>query len=319
MDRRAFTLIELLVVIAIIGTLAALLLPAVQAAREGARRTQCSNNLKQLVLAAHSRIDAHRRLPKGCQNNSVPFSQFQQPRQSWYPYVLAYLEEQNAIAKYDFAMSPFFNTNAATITSPTAIVVATVLCPTDPGIVQAQFSWGCYSFGNYLAVFGGNNLGEAKPATLTPQKRAAFGINFGAEFAEFLDGTSKTMIFAEYVRSTGETNSGSQVRDQRGMLWQADEPSGGSLFTALSPNSSTQDILYDATWWCVNRPERNLPCIAGATTGEDNTAGARSLHPSGVNIAMGDGSIRFVDDTIALNVWQAMATIAGTNESLASE
>lgn len=313
-----FTLVELLVVIAIIGTLVALLLPAVQAAREAARRSQCSNNLKQLALATHNHVGAYRQFPQGCRNQTFPFGK---PRQGWYPYILPYLEEQNVLTKYDFNLNKQANgtysadvnygtANSATATSPTNALVTTMLCPSDIGITNAQFTWGYFSFGNYPAVFGGLTLGGADPLTILPTQRAAFGVNFGATFADFRDGTSKTMIYAEYLRSTGETNSSGQVADQRGMLWQSDEPGGGSVFTALSPNSSTKDIFYPS-WWCIDRSERNLPCTIGNSTGTDHTAGARSLHPGGAIVAMGDGSVQFVDDSIALSIWQAMATIAG--------
>ena len=80
--------------------------------------------------------------------------------------------------------------------------------------------------------------------------------------------------------------------------------------TAVSPNSTTPDIFYTHSW-CVHRPERNLPCIAGSTSGVDHTAGARSLHVGGVNVGMADGSVQFVTDSVDLTVWRAMATIAG--------
>jgi prepilin-type N-terminal cleavage/methylation domain-containing protein/prepilin-type processing-associated H-X9-DG protein len=311
MRRCGFTLIELLIVIAIIGVLTALLLPSVQGAREAARRMQCSNNLKQLVLAAHNHVDAHRRLPKGVQVqiSYAPYFPFSGVRQSWYPYLLPYLEEQNAIVKYDYKISPFGTPNSTLSTSPTNSVVPAVLCPSDLGIVQAQLPWGYYSFGNYLAVFGGNNIGGADPAIIKRTEQAPFGLNFGAEFAEIFDGTSKTMFFAEYLRSTGDMNTSGFAIDQRGMLWQADEPGGGSLYTATSPNSTTIDLFYP-DWWCTHHPERNLPCQPTSTISE-HTAGSRSAHAGGVNVGMGDGSVHFVDDAIALSIWQAMATIAG--------
>jgi prepilin-type processing-associated H-X9-DG protein len=160
-------------------------------------------------------------------------------------------------------------------------------------------------------VFFGFNPAAADPrdpSTLKGTQRAAFGFNFGARFADFLDGTSKTMIFGEYLRSTGEL----AVRniDQRGMLWQADEAGGGSIMAKVAPNSSTPDVFYPHSW-CINRPERNQPCVIGSTNGSDHTAGSRSRHPGGVHVAMGDGAVRFVSDSVSLTVWQAMGTIAG--------
>lgn len=320
-NGQGFTLVELLVVIAIIGVLVSLLIPAVQAAREAARRIQCANNQKQIVLAAHQHMGAHSRLPEGSQNKLEPFRPFGNPRQSWYPYLFPYMEEGNTLITYDFKagqdaqgsfVSPanYGTPNSANPTAPCNTVVATFACPSDAGVMTGSFPWGFFAFGNYPVFFGGLNAGGSYPNVITPEQQAAFGINWGASFKDMLDGSSKSMLFGEYLRSTGELGSLGVPADQRGMLWQSDEPGGGSVMTSSSPNSSTPDIFYP-DWWCINRPERNLPCMVGSTSGFDHTAAARSLHPGGVNIGFGDGSARFIPNAISLAVWQAMATIAG--------
>lgn len=308
-----FTLVELLVVIAIIGILIAMLLPAVQAAREAARRTQCLNNLKQVALSAQNHAAAKKRLPQGAQN-SVPFAAFSPSRQSWYPYLLPYLEEGAALGRYDFKLGPMVNystANSATAGAPCNIVMNTFLCPSDQeGAKTGSFPWGYFSFGNYPAFFGGLTYGGANPNVILKTQRAAFGINWGARIPDIVDGSSKTMFFGEYLRSTGTTNPDGYCHDERGMLWQSDEPGGGSIMTYSSPNSSTRDVFYP-DWWCVHRPRQNLPCIVGSTSGLDHTATARSMHQGGVQIALADGSSRFVSENISLAIWQAMVTIAG--------
>jgi prepilin-type N-terminal cleavage/methylation domain-containing protein len=304
--RRGFTLIELLVVIAIIAILIALLVPAVQKVREAAARVQCQNNLKQLGLALHSYADSYKRFPHGAQD--IP-SYWGAPRQTWLPYLFPYFEQANILSAYDFKANPggtvnFGSSNSSNATSPCALVVPMLLCSSDSGATVGTFPWGTFSFGNYPVFFGGYYLGGANPATLPANQRAAFGINFGARFADFLDGTSNTMVFGEYLRSTGDP------QDERGMLWQSDEPGGGCIMTATTPNSTTKDIFYPQ-WWCVDRPERNLPCVAGSSDGHDHTAAARSLHVGGVNVAFGDGTVRFVQQSVDINVWRALATIAG--------
>ncbi len=209
----------------------------------------------------------------------------------------------------------YLSANSATPTSPTNIVFSTFLCPSDMGVTQIQNADGYFSLGNYLAFFGGLTLGGANPANLQGNQRGAFGINFGARLKDISDGTSHTMIFGEYLRSTGLIVSGSGP-EQRGMLWQSDEPGGGSLFTASTPNSSTPDVFYPV-WWCPTQLTlqamllQNQPCVTGSSAGVDHTATVRSRHPGGVLVTLGDGSVQFVDQSIDLATWQTLCTISG--------
>lgn len=302
--QAGFTLVELLVVIAIIGILIALLLPAVQAAREAARRSQCNNNLKQLALALHNRHDARKSFPVGnVWNNGAVY--YDAPRSGWNYSLFPYIEQG---ALYDMLpdtaanqlWTPWYSTEATTANGPTRTVITNWLCPSDAdGALLNSQAWGVFSLGNYHAFFRGMNLGGALPAATGP--KAAFGINFGAKFNDFLDGTSNTLVLSEYLRSRGGTI------DQRGMPW-GDQPGYGQLYTQLSPNSSSPDLIY--TGWCDNQPKANLPCING-DSGPNNTATARSLHPGGVNAALGDGSVRFIQNHIAISIWRSLATING--------
>jgi prepilin-type N-terminal cleavage/methylation domain-containing protein len=309
--RRGFTLIELLVVIAIIGVLVGLLLPAVQKVREAANRMKCQNNLKQIAIAIHNYANTNAdTFPKGTQNATVNFGA---PRLSWFPYLLPFMEQDAVYRSFNFNTggTPAFGTaNSATPTSPTAVMINSFVCPSDPGPTQGQYPWGYYFLGNYLPFFGGLDMGGANPAVLPNSQRAAFGLNWGARFADFQDGTSNTMIFTEYLRSTG-TVSGGVGQDQRGMLWQSDEPGGGHVYARYTPNTSNPDIFYPSSW-CVDRPLMNLPCVVGSTDGSDHTSAARSRHVGGVSVVMGDGSVRFVSQSVDLmGVWRPMVTIAG--------
>ncbi len=302
--QRAFTLVELLVVIAIIGVLVALLLPAVQAAREAARRAQCVNNLKQLTLGLHNRHDVYLKLPQGCVWNNGNY--YDTPRTGWNYSIFPYIEQKNiADMLPQSALSqqwmPWWSAEATSATGPTRVVIKSWLCPTDgSGKFLNSQGWGVFSLGNYHAVFGGFELQGAK-ANL-PEQRAAMGVNHGAKFAEIRDGTSNTMILSEYLRSRGASN------DQRGMPW-GDQPGYGQVYTQLSPNSGSPDRVY--VGWCDNLPLQNLPCING-DSGANNTVAARSLHPGGVNSGMADGSVRFVTSNVDLvGVWRALATIDG--------
>src|SRR6476619_2159560 len=303
--RRAgagFTLVELLVVIAIIGILVALLLPAIQAARESARRGQCQNNIKQLVLALHLRHDAHRSFPMGTvwTNRNAYYDD---PRSGWSHVIYPYLEEgatYDQLPKAAGAQNwkPWWDPVSLSANSPTKVVIPTWLCPSDDGALTNTQLWGTFSLVNYHAFFGGLNLGGAVAGNRL--ELGPMGIDFGARLKDITDGTSKTMILGEYLRSRGGPV------DQRGMIW-GDQPAYGSVYTQLSPNSGSPDLIYKD--WCDNQPYANLPCIQG-DTGPNNTAASRSRHPGGVYVAMCDCSIRFVNEDIDLiNVWRPLVTI----------
>jgi len=297
--RPGFTLIELLVVIAIIAILIGLLLPAVQKVREAAARMKCQNNLKQIGIALHNYSNVQGAFPKGCQDNTGIFTP---PREGWPPYLLTYLEQGNVASQYTFNHPNGWQGSSTTATSPTNATIPSFMCPSDPGAQRGQFPWGYLSVGNYLPFFSGANLGNASTATASNQ--TALGYNYGARFGDITDGTSNTAVMSEYLRSTGDP------QDQRGMVWQSDEPGGGHIYSHLSPNSGV-DIFYPQ-WWCVNAPQRNLPCTTGSTGGNDHTATARSLHTNGVGVLFADGAVKFVTNGVDVTtVWRPLATISG--------
>jgi prepilin-type N-terminal cleavage/methylation domain-containing protein/prepilin-type processing-associated H-X9-DG protein len=302
--QQAFTLVELLVVIAIIGVLVALLLPAVQAAREAARRTQCVNSMKQLTLALHNRHDAYLKFPQGCVWNNGNY--YDNPRTGWNYSIFPYIEQANVNLKLPMSAEsqqwmPWWSTEAFDPAGPTRVVIKIWLCPSDAsGKLHNSQGWGVFSLGNFHAFFGGLELQGAR-ANL-PDQRAPMGVNYGARMAEIKDGLSNTSILGEYLRSRGNPI------DQRGMPW-GDQPGYGQVYTQLSPNSGSPDRIYIG--WCDNQPSWNLPCING-DSGANNTVAVRSMHPTGVNTAMADGSVRFVSNNVDLvGVWRALATIDG--------
>jgi prepilin-type N-terminal cleavage/methylation domain-containing protein/prepilin-type processing-associated H-X9-DG protein len=301
--RSGFTLIELLVVIAIIAILVGLLLPAVQKVREAAARMSCQNNLKQLALALHSRHDNFGSFPKGAVWNNGNY--YDNPRSGWNYSLFPYIEQDNLFRQLPAQAGnqqwyPWFSTEATNPNGPTRVSISTWLCPSDDGVLFNSQPWGVFSLGNYHAFFGGLNLGGA--LRNDPSQRAAMGINFGARLTDITDGTSNTMVLGEYLRSRGASN------DQRGMPW-GDQPGYGQIYTQLSPNSTSPDFLY--VGWCDSKPGANLPCING-DAGPNNTVAARSRHSGGVNVALCDGSVRFVSQNVdLLTVWRPLATIAG--------
>jgi len=313
--RRGFTLIELLVVISIIGVLSALLLPAVQAAREAARRLQCKNNLKQIGLAIHSYHDALSVFPpgkKGCCWGT------------WLISVLPQLEQQSLFNSwnawgnntpglpggYDQDLR-YFGVANRTVTSTR---IAAYLCPSDgqnAPIVETMngLSYACTSqnyavnFGNttqFQVDFQGIRFGGApfvdigSPyAGLSHSDPGLRPVGLGA----LTDGVSNTLLASEVVVGQG--------RDLRGFSWWGD---AAGFETFLSPNSSFPDVLF-SPYYCLDQSP-NPPCTGATTALPDNYA-ARSRHPGGVNVAMADGSVRFVSDSIHIQLWRALSTTRG--------
>ena len=301
--RPAFTLIELLVVIAIIAVLIALLVPAVQKVREAANRTTCQNNLKQLGIGLHSHNDTRGRLPKGLVWNSGNY--YDAPRTGWNYSIFPYIEQDTIYRLLPASAGnqqwyPWWSAEATNPNGPTRVVIPIWLCPSDEGVLHNTQPWGVFSLGNYHAVFGGLNLAGARAGN--GAERGAMGVNWGARLTDISDGTSNTMVLAEYLRSMGAGN------DQRGMPW-GDQPGYGHVYTQLSPNTNSPDLLY--VGWCDNKPQNNRPCING-DTGPNNTVAARSRHTGGLHVCLGDGSVRFVSNNVDLiTVWRPLATIAG--------
>ncbi len=328
MKRKAFTLIELLVVIAIISLLIALLLPAVQSSRAAARRTWCRNNLKQLGIALHNYHDLANRFPPGSINTYDPVSGTaygKPPRSTYIVFLLPFIEQNNLYDKIDFdvtSLSPpllWFGNNVEVTSTP----IPMLRCPDDSrggltktcGLVDNDPDFHAEHFlSNYMAFFSGLDVSTID--TKDTRIMSAFGVNRGARIADFLDGTSNTMLMGEYLTGTHE--------DYRGFIW-SDKAGGSQIWTELPPNSNLPDRLspsvppppFATKKWCFNAPEYNLPCIDGVSetmglAALDHTAASRSLHTGGVYILMADGAVRFASDNISLVEWRGLSTISGS-------
>lgn len=296
-SRHGFTLIELLVVIAIIAILIDLLLPAVQKVREAAARMQCSNNLKQIGLAMHNYQDTNGGLPPSMGASGCCWG-------TWPILVMPFLEQDNAAKLYtnwggnDSTGARY---GAAPNTQVTTMRFSVFTCPSD--IPNAPLSG--ITNNNYAVNIG--NTGNAQQATLNgvvfgnaPFKRAvATSPRKGMAIQQIFDGSSNTMLVGEVLQGQG--------RDLRGFFWWGDA-AGFSAYNG--PNSPSPDVIYSATY-CNNLPLQGLPCTGVPTTTAPTMMASRSRHSGGVNVCMGDGSVRFVTDSIDINIWRAASTAAG--------
>lgn len=313
-SRQAFTLVELLVVIAIIGILVGLLLPAVQAAREAARRMQCSNNLKQWGLAMHNHHSAFNRLPYGSQNAR---------RRTFVVNLWPYME-QNALANsYDlnrdfFADPPnnIPNTNDGLISAQ----VPFYYCPSDPNASGAGRFWRgdqhWRSRVNYVVSMGRWPEGASVPVdqrqgmfrshnTSNPNNPNPAAIGFKS----VTDGTSNSLMMAEILLPATDSSGGAANRDSRGDAINNSGDGRWAFQTTLTPNSSSPDRNNECGT-NTNLPAQNLPCIT-ATSILPVAVAARSQHSGGVQVNRGDGSVQFISQNIDLITWRALGTIQG--------
>ena len=289
--RRAFTLVELLVVITIIGILIALLLPAVQAAREAARRLQCSNGLKQVGLALHNYYYSNKSLPIGWVISPSP-----PPDHSGMAMLLPYLEQENV--KYDFSQRAWAWANSIAIKTP----IATYCCPSDDAL--GRVAGGTLARSNFVFCFGSQGFtsgswtccGSDGPAQ-DIATNGAFQIDVSRTFEEFKDGTSHTAVASEVISGKNDT-----LFDLRG-AWGSPVQSCSNYEHFETPNSSAPDVMFPGM--CEDTLE--MPCedAPGFDASTWRNA-ARSRHPGGVNVAFADGHITFVEDSIDLAIWRAL-------------
>jgi prepilin-type N-terminal cleavage/methylation domain-containing protein/prepilin-type processing-associated H-X9-DG protein len=291
--RRGFTLIELLVVIAIIGVLIALLLPAVQAAREAARRAQCVNNLKQIALAAQNYHDQYGSFPIGSPIQLDPLLGYAAESNSTFVAMLGQFEQQPLFNAVNFSRSIYVMENQTVFKTG----LSTLWCPSDGRITRTssigpylnspnfQFKFTSYAgnTGTYFpevllwGTFGTNPNDPAYMNRAAPLN-GIYTYNMTRRIADVTDGTSNTFIYGE------RANGMFVASDIDNYGWWADAVTADTLFTTLYPLNPFKKISNTQTEYSDAYVES-----------------CSSFHPGGANFAMCDGSVRFVKDTI--NTW----------------
>ena len=322
--RRGFTLVELLVVIAIIGVLVALLLPAVQAAREAARRSQCTNNLKQLGIAIQNFEQMHKCFPTGTTSQTydadptVPANFY---RWSAFAHLTPFLEQTAIYNRLDLSVPLYGGPNQGYAVFPINVpavqtIVPLFLCPSDAGKPVTNYLGVVFGPSNYVACMGTGAGGGTEY-----NADGMFYMNSAIRFADIEDGSSNTAAMSEsilgapFAGSTPDPRTvyafigGSPVTDANctaATLYNISDPRGFSW-----ANGDTRCALYNH----YLRPNsQRLDCIGyDPQTAYTDTGWrtARSWHPGGVNVLLADGSVRNVADSVDPFIWRGLATCKG--------
>lgn len=319
--RSAFTLVEALVLIAILAILLALLVPAVQRVREAAARTQCANNLKKITLGMAGYETSHKEFPSGVGKFGCCWG-------TWAVLVLPHIDQGPLYERYK-NWGGNDSTGAGYAAAPNTDVTTTRLpvfnCPTDfpsspiQRIVNMNYvvNYGNTTFsqadilvGGVVTTFGGapfhcylGSKGDDGPVHAGEINDWTRRYGRPVKIAEIPDGLSNTMLMSEVMQGQGS--------DYRGFAFWG----GASGFvTFVGPNSSEPDVMYGAS--CNLADARNAPCTTQAASPPSplgRRQAARSRHIGGVNVAMGDGTVRFILNSIDINIWRAMGTARGSD------
>jgi prepilin-type N-terminal cleavage/methylation domain-containing protein/prepilin-type processing-associated H-X9-DG protein len=334
--RRGFTLVELLVVIAIIGILVALLLPAVQAAREAARRMQCGNNFKQLALGCHNYESTYKKFPSMQSGTGTVVAGQQRFAMNGFYQTLPYCEQSPYYDKLDVLQLEPWNPHPLYLTR-----LAYLECPSDTGLQDPTNAGRTRGLRSYVFCSGDNYAGaqivqgsteERNSPPLANQKleimnRGIFGRSNYPRVSDITDGTANTIMLGERSRPDMVNSKGAAVlvtgtpatfspltcRAQ----WNGQKYVNPALIFTSDTHPGYRTMAGNAFFSAMSTilPPNSAVCVIGSGTVSAHwffgVWSATSEHPSGVQVAMADGSVRFISDTIDVGN-QAIIAPAGT-------
>lgn len=313
-DRLGFTLVELLVVIAIIGILIALLLPAVQAAREAARRTSCANHLSQIILAIHNFEMAHRHLPPGTQNELGPIRSVPTGyHHNWIGQILPYVEQVNVYRHIDFGKGVYHKDNLRV----RQVELDVLNCPSS--ITVGPLS-------SYAGVH------HDLEAPIDVSNKGVFFLNSRVTYEDVSDGSSNTVFVGEKVlaRNSSNANPGdlgwmsgtrATLRNTGSLPAQPGQEEDGSGQSGGQTESRGPDATSSSKGSGFGSSDDEDPPAesdsagagavdqaeeAGKPAKELRVGGFGSWHPGGVMFAFGDGSVKYIPQTIDQKVYRQL-------------
>jgi prepilin-type N-terminal cleavage/methylation domain-containing protein/prepilin-type processing-associated H-X9-DG protein len=315
-SRRAFTLVELLVVIAIIAVLIGLLLPAIQSAREAARKSQCGNQFKQIGLALQTYNNTFNSFPFAVRNPgqcAPPAGQTVLNHTGWIP-LLPFLEENGLYDRFNLSAATGQRATAGALSSPDAIasgnaalsttILNSLICPSDSGTkiyTSADTTYGC-GVANSARTTYNFNITDANScttwATEAATTRPMFGIGSKCRFQDITDGTSSTIAVCETTL---------EVLDGRCASWACSSHVGMGVSFADNQSRWIND------WGCCGwqSPAWNPAYYRIGRLGEWGSVG--SMHAGGLNVVMADGAVRWFNENIDMTLRRNLSRIADGN------
>jgi prepilin-type N-terminal cleavage/methylation domain-containing protein len=305
-SKRGFTLIELLVVIAIIAILIALLLPAVQQAREAARRTQCKNNLKQLGLAFHNYHDTYTKFPNG--SHPTPTYPGGGYHMGWAPKVFPYIDQATRVnAMEGFYPNPISylgpwridtapHNGTSTIWGPVEVFACPSSAQGNTASDITTFAWNKGQGALHYRAISGTADNISNPTDPTTHRFSKTGIIYpesATRIADIIDGTSNTIMLAEYSSSEG---------------WSAATKTG---WGGLQPWTWGMYWYVDTRRLTLDSKHIQYPINSKIATFWNNATPMKSYHVGGIQILLGDGSAKFISENIDFELLKALGTRAG--------